>query len=460
MYSLASQLFPICRSITGNGVRDTLKLLQDLIPLKIHEVPTGTPVFDWKVPQEWNIHDAYIKDADGNRVVEFRQSNLHIVNGSQDIQATMCWDELKENLHTLPDQPDWIPYRTCFHQEDWGFCLTHNQYLELESLGNEQYEVCIDATMKDGSLTYGEFFIPGETDEEVLLSSHICHPSLANDNLSGIAVATHLAQFIGTRKRRYGYRFVFAPATIGSITWISQNQDQLSKIKHGLILSLLGDAGNTTYKKTRMGNAEIDRAVQCVLSHTDADYTINEYEPFGYDERQYGSPGINLPVGCFMRTPNAQYPEYHTSADNLDLVQPQYLADSLDKLVQVIELLEGNVYPQNLKPMCEPQLGKHGLYKAFGTEGNDAEFQKAILWVLNLADSKHSLLDIAERSKIAFPVIRNATDALQDAGLISNHNSTNYLCAAETSSPVSICCDAIDPCIDHNDLSTTNSTSG
>ena len=422
MHSLISRLFPICRSMTGEGVRETLRIVQEHVPLTIQEIPTGTQAFDWEVPQEWTIRGAYIKDAGGNRIIDFCDSNLHVVSGSHGVDTTMRWSDLKNNIHTLPDYPDWIPYRTCFHQSGWGFCMSHRQFAEIDAIGDLEYQVCIDATLTDGSLTYGELFLPGTTDDEILLSCHVCHPSLANDNLSGITVATHLAKHLSQRERRLGVRFDFAPATIGAITWLSQNEHRLPNIKHGLVLSLLGDSGCSTYKKTRRGDADIDRAAAHVLKHSGSDYSIIDFEPIGYDERQFGSPGIDLSVGCLMRTPNGQYPEYHTSADNLELVHPEYLADSLDKLRDIVEVLDGNEHFINEKPKCEPRLGKHGLYQAFGGDSDQAEMQRAVLWVLNCSDGEHSLLGIAQRSGIPFSLLRRAADALLDAGLLSRRD--------------------------------------
>jgi len=438
MHALISRLFPICRSITGDGVRETLAILQEQISLDVHEVPSGTPVFDWQVPQEWKIRDAYIKDARGTRLVDFAESNLHVVGGSVGLSASMRWSELKQHVHTLPEYPSWIPYRTSFHKESWGFCMTHELYQWFEAQAeadddSSEYEVCIDAELFDGSLTYGELFVPGETDEEVLITAHVCHPSLANDNLSGIAVATMLAKELAARERRYGYRFVFAPATIGAITWLSQNRRRLDNIKHGLILSLLGDAADSTYKKTRHGDAEIDAAVAHVFKHYDADYRLVDFEPFGYDERQYASPGIYLSIGCLMRSRNEEYAEYHTSADNLGLVRSEYLDDSLEKLLAIVNVLEGNQRYVNQKPMCEPRLGPYGLYHGYGCEEEQAWLQKAVQWVLNLSDGQHSLLEIAERAGYDFALIRDASDALLEAGLLKVATDTM---ADDVSGPV------------------------
>ena len=326
LYGFAVELYPICRSITGDGIRRTLALIQDRIPLQISEVPTGTEVFDWTVPKEWNIRDAYIKDACGRRVVDFQQCNLHVMNYSVPVHATMTFSELKPHLFTLPENPDWIPYRTSYYKENWGFCLSHNQMLALE---DGTYEVCIDSSLEDGHLTYGEYYLPGRSTDEILISCHACHPSLANDNLSGLTVATSLAQFLSGRDLRYSYRFLFIPGTIGAITWLARNRETAGRIRHGLVLTCIGDAGGFHYKKSRRGNAEIDRVAAYVLQHHSESSKILEFSPYGYDERQYCSPGFNLPVGCLMRSVWGSFPEYHTSADNLDFIRPIQLAESL-----------------------------------------------------------------------------------------------------------------------------------
>ena len=424
MHALAADLFPLCRSMTGNGVRETLSRLAELIPLTLHEVPSGTKAFDWEVPREWNIRDAFIENESGQKIVEFRASNLHVVGYSAPVCATLSWSDLKPHLHTLPDRPDWIPYRNSFGKEDWGFCLTHRQYQQLESLGNCTYKVCIDSSLQSGSLTYGEVLLPGETDDEVLISTHVCHPSLANDNLSGIAVAAYLAKGLLNQERRYSYRFLFLPATIGAITWLSLHRGQTSRIKHGWVLSGVGDAGAPTYKRSRRDNAEIDRAFACALRHRSQPGKLLAFEPFGYDERQYCSPGFNLPMGCLMRTPAQSYPEYHTSADNLQFIRPESLADSLSLCQSVIELLEANRCFVNQNAYCEPRLGPRGLYQAIGTGATARDIQKALLWVLNLSDGAHSLLDIAERSQLPFGLINQAARLLREQDLIvpSEHN--------------------------------------
>ena len=418
MYQLIEELYPICRSITGNGVRKTLDIISREIPLARHEVETGTQVFDWTVPKEWNINDAYIIDPNGNKIVSFKQNNLHVLNYSTPVHQKMPLHELREHLYSLPDHPDWIPYRTSYYVEKWGFCLTHKQ---LESLEEGEYEVFIDSTLEAGHLSYGEYLVKGETDQEVLLSCHICHPSLCNDNLSGIALLILLARYLENLPRlRYSYRFLFIPGTIGSITWLSRNEDKVNNIQHGLVVVCVGDPGPFTYKKSREGNAEIDIAVQNVLRLNELDYSVIEFYPYGYDERQYCSPAFNLHVGSLSRTTHGCYPEYHTSADNLDFISPDALAGSLRVYEMVIEVLEHNRKYLNTSPKCEPQLGKRGLYGGTGgSHANDKNFQMALLWVLNLSDGRYSLLDISERSEIPFSTIKNAADALRKADLLT-----------------------------------------
>lgn len=415
LHRFAVDLYPICRSITGNGIRKTLEMIGQRVSLQTFSVPTGTPVFDWTVPREWNIRDAYIKDASGNRVVDFQKCNLHVLNYSTPVRATMPLSELKPHLHTLPDHPDWIPYRTSYYKEDWGFCLSHRQMLALKE-GN--YEVCIDATLEPGHLTYGECYIPGRSSDEVLISCHACHPSLANDNLSGIGVATFLAQLLAGRDLRYSYRFLFIPGTIGAITWLARNRDKVDRIRHGLVLTGIGDAGGFHYKKSRQGSAEIDRAAAHVLRHSGESSEILDFSPYGYDERQYCSPGFNLPVGCLMRSVWGTFHEYHTSADNLDFIKPDKLAHSLRVCAGIFDVLESNLRYRNLSPYCEPQLGKRNLYRPTGGDSIGEEIN-ARLWVLNLSDGEHTLLDIAERSGMPFTAVADAADLLSQNGLLA-----------------------------------------
>jgi len=420
MLQLVGRLYPICRSITGDGVRQTLRIIREYIPLTAHEVPSGTPVFDWTVPKEWNIRDAFVKNSRGEKIIDFRNCNLHVLNYSVPIHKQVSLEELKAHAFSLPERPEWIPYRTSYYKENWGFCLSHNQ---LAALTDDEYEVYIDSSLEDGQLTYGEYFIEGRTDDEILISTHVCHPSLANDNLSGIAVAIQLAKQISLAAPKYSYRFLFTPGTIGSITWLALNEPRAARIKHGLILACLGDTGPITYKKSRRDNADIDRAVVQVLKESGESYKVLDFSPYGYDERQFCSPGFNLPVGCFMRTPHGEFPEYHTSADNLALVHADCLNDSLAKCSKILGTLEGNGIFVNLNPKCEPQLGKRGLYGFVGgaTDGRDREL--AMLWVLNLSDGSGSLLDIAEKSGIRFDIIRDAADALFKHGVLKELRS-------------------------------------
>jgi len=415
IYSLIRELYPICRSITGEGFRETLGRIRKEIPLDVHEVPSGTRVFDWTVPKEWNIRDAYVKNSRGERIIDFKRHNLHVVNYSVPVHRKMSLAELRTHLHTLPDQPDWIPYRTSYYKESWGFCLSHNQ---LQTMGENEYEVCIDSALENGSLTYGECYLPGENSAEVLISCHACHPSLCNDNLSSVAMATFLAKYLGQAQLRYSYRFLFIPGTIGSITWLSQNEDHVNAIQHGLVLTCVGDRGHITYKKSRRGDAEIDCAMAHVLKHSGHRYDIESFSPYGYDERQYCSPGIDLPVGRFSRTPHGTFPEYHTSADNLEFVRPFALAQSLAMCRKIFSLLENNKTYQNQNPKCEPQLGKRGLYRAIGGLADAGAREMAMLWVLNLSDGFHSLLDIAERSELDFDAIEFGARTLREHGLL------------------------------------------
>lgn len=415
LHQFARELYPICRSITGEGFRKTLAMIQKRIPLQTTEVPTGTEIFDWTVPKEWNVRDAFIKSASGKRVVDFQQCNLHVVNYSAPIHAVLPLDQLKPHLFTIADKPDWIPYRTSYYKEDWGFCLSHNQMLALE---DGEYEVYIDSTLEPGHLTLGEYYVPGRTTDEVFISCHACHPSLANDNLSGITVATFLAKSLASRDLRYSYRFLFIPGTIGAITWLARNQVASQHIRHGLVLTCIGDKGKFHYKKSRRGNEEIDRAVTHVLTQQTDSPEFLEFSPYGYDERQYCSPGFNLPVGCLMRSVWGTFPEYHTSADNLDFIHPAQLAESLRVCAAVFDVLENNRTYRNLAPYGEPQLGKRGLYRPTGG-GTIEEELNARLWVLNLSDGEHSLLDIAERSHIAFQKILDAAELLSQNGLLA-----------------------------------------
>jgi aminopeptidase-like protein len=415
LHALVERLYPLCRSITGDGVRSTLDIVGEHLPLTVHEVPTGTRVFDWTVPREWNIRDAYIADATGRRVVDFAESNLHVVGYSVPVDTTMPLDELLPHLHSLPEQPDLIPYRTSYYQETWGFCLAQRT---LDSLVDDDYRVVIDSTLADGSLTYAEHVVPGRVSDEVIISCHTCHPSLANDNLAAIAVATRLAHRLAESNPWYTYRFLFMPGTIGSITWLARNHERIGKVRHGLVLACAGDSGSLTYKRSRRGDADIDKVTRYVLETSGRAHRIVDFSPYGYDERQYCSPGFNLGVGCLTRTPYAAYPEYHTSADNPGFVSPDAMVDTLDTVTEILGVLDRDRRYLNLSPYGEPQLGKRGLYESLGGRSDTKQAQLAMLWVLNFSDGEHSLLDIARRSELPFAAVVVAADALHDAGLL------------------------------------------
>jgi aminopeptidase-like protein len=417
MYALVEELYPICRSITGDGVRDTLARIERQLPAPLlrSEVATGTPVLDWTVPNEWNIRDAWIADASGARVVDFRACNLHVVNYSVPVRARMSLAELRPRLHTLPDHPDWIPYRTSYYAETWGFCLSQRQ---LDALPDGDYDVCIDASLAPGHLSYGELILPGDAADEVVISAHVCHPSLCNDNLSGIAVATALARELAARpRRRWTYRFIFAPGTIGAIVWLAQHREVVPRIRAGLTVMCLGSAHPFTYKRTLAGDTEIDRAAVSVLRDRGAGDPVIDFFPYGYDERQYNSPGFRAPVGSVMRGRHGQFPEYHTSADDLGFVSAERLADSLGVIRGIVDILEANRRYRNLAPDGEPQLGKRGLYRATGGTGIP-DLNLAMLWVLTLSDGSRDLLAVAERAGMPFATIRVAADLLREANLL------------------------------------------
>jgi aminopeptidase-like protein len=417
LYRHVEVLFPICRSITGEGLRATLRYVAAQIPLEIREVPSGTSVLDWEVPREWNVRDAAISTLAGDRLVDFRRNNLHLLQYSRPVDLVMSREELDQHLYSLPEQPDLIPYRTAYYTDTWGFCVAHRDRMALTDAA---YRVRIDSTLAAGSLSYGECLLPGEAADEVLISVHCCHPSLANDNLSALAVAIELARGLAQARRRFSYRFLFMPGTIGAITWLHFNRDAPRRIRHGLVMSCLGDAGAPSYKRSRRGDAAIDRYAAAVLRDEGHVDRVLPFIPYGYDERQYCSPGFDLPVGCLMRSPNGTFPEYHTSADNLDFVRPEALADSLRVLRRIIGIIEQDAAWRSTCPYGEPQLGRRGLYAPIGGERSTGAGydQMTLLWVLNLADGRHSLFDMAERSGVAFEEIAAAAAVLADKGLL------------------------------------------
>ncbi|MCB9211619.1 MAG: DUF4910 domain-containing protein [Ignavibacteriales bacterium] len=417
LFEFVKELYPVCRSITGNGTRETLSSIKNIIPLDIKEIPTGSKVFDWEIPKEWNIKDAYVKNSDGKRIIDFKKSNLHVMSYSAPINRKMSLTELQDHLHTLPNLPDWTPYKTSYYKEDWGFCLTHNNYLNLKE---DLYEVVIDSKLTKGYLTYGEYFKKGKRDEEVLISTHICHPSMCNDNLSGISVATFLAQYLENLDTNLSYRILFIPATIGAITWLALNQDKYERIKYGLVIALLGDDGIFHYKKSKEGSTKTDKIMEYILKSSRHDHKILDFQPYGYDERQFCSPGINLPVGRLTRSPNQHYKEYHTSADDLNFISEQKLFESLDLLSDFIRTVDSNQKYLNLYPNCEPQLGKRGIYNSVA--GKIKEIELAMLWILNCSDGNDDLVDIGLKSGIKLSTLLNATEKLLEHKIIKHQN--------------------------------------
>lgn len=417
------KLWPITRSLTGDGNRESFNILSEIVDLEIREVPCGTACFDWNVPPEWNIKEAWIKDSHGNIIVNFKENNLHVLGYSEAVHTTLTLDQLKSHLYSLPDQPDLIPYLTSYYKRRWGFCISHNQLSNLDP--NEEYEVFIDSSLdENGSMTVGEAIIRGESEKEILISTYICHPSLANNELSGPLVAAFIYKELRKKKNlKYTYRFAFVPETIGSIYMLSVNGEHWKSNMHaGFIITCIGDNGDFTYKKSRQGDAVPDRVVNEVLKQTETGFQILDFSPRGSDERQYCSPGFDLPVGSLMRTMYGQYEEYHTSADNKEFISFEAMEKSVQKYLEVIEVIEKNEKYINTLPYCEPQLGKRGLYPTLGSQKETKEFLEAIMWVLNLADGKHDLIDISKRSKISVSKLIPVVDQLLNEGILEREN--------------------------------------
>jgi aminopeptidase-like protein len=417
LYDLVRELFPLNRSLTGDGNRRTFEIVAQHAPFETVEVPSGTAVFDWTVPREWNVREAWIKGPDGSRVVDWADSNLHLLQYSVGVHERLSLDELRPHLYSDPAHPGWIPFRTSYWDENWGFCLADEV---LRALQPGEYEVLVDASHEDGSMSYAEAVLPGSSDESVLLSAYACHPSLANDNLSGVALLTVLAKYLARVPHRLTYRFLLSPGTIGPITWLARNQDVVPSIRHGLVCVCVGDAGGITYKRSRDGDATVDRAVLCVLRDEEKAHAVEEFVPWGGDERQFSSPGVGIPMGALMRSPHGGYPEYHTSADDLGLVRPESLADSFLVYAHVLGLLDANVTYTGTVQWGEPQLGRRGLYPKVSAgivTGGDID-PRPMLWVLNLADGGHTLLDMAERSGLPFDLVAAAARRLEEHGLL------------------------------------------
>ncbi|WP_118138397.1 DUF4910 domain-containing protein [Oceanicella sp. SM1341] len=419
LHGFCRSLYPIARSITGPGVRETLAHVARHVPLEIHEVASGTPVLDWHVPEEWSIRAATIRSLSGEVLVDFAAHSLHVMGYSVPVSGVFSREALAAHVHTLPERPGIIPYRTGYYARDWGFCMAHETW---ERMRDAEYRVEIDSTLAPGSLTYGEAFFPGEEEGEVLVSAHVCHPSLANDNLSGIAVATALgiaAREAGAR-RRLGLRLLFVPATIGTIAWLARNEARLGAIRAGLVLTCLGDTGPFHYKRSRQGTALVDRAVAHVLGGGETPHALLPFTPDGYDERQYCSPGFDLPVGCLMRGVHGRFPEYHTSEDNCDFITQAALERSLAVAQAALDVIDGDVTWVRTDGRGEPQLGRRGLYRAIsGQTTSAAASQMDLMWFLNLADGAHSLLDMAERAGVPFARLQAAARLAEAAGLVA-----------------------------------------
>jgi len=395
------RLWPINRSLTGNGVRKSLEILSEIVEFNITEVPSGTVCFDWTVPPEWNIVEGWVKDSSGKTIIDFKEHNLHILGYSEPVKGKFTYDELQPHLYTLPEQPELIPYLTSYYKRRWGFCMSHIEFEKLDKA--ETYEVFIDSTLDDnGSMTIAEATIKGTTDETILLSTYICHPSMANNELSGPLVASFIYNQLKTIPNlRYTYKFIFVPETIGSIYYLSKNGENLKEnLTAGFVITCIGDPGVFTYKKSRRGDALPDRAAEIILSQTESNFNIIDFFPSGSDERQFCSPGFNLPVGSLIRTMYGKYPEYHTSADNKDFISFEAMEGSVNKYLEIIDLIELNQKYINTLPYCEPQLGKRGLYPTLGSQKGTESYVKAMMWILNLTDGDHDLIDISLKSKI------------------------------------------------------------
>lgn len=413
------RLWPICRSLTGEGVRQSIEILQEIIPLQVQEIASGSEVYDWKVPKEWNVKQAYIVAPNGEKVADIAVNNLHLMSYSVPVNKTMSWQELEPHLFYLPEQPDAIPYRTSYYKEAWAFCVNKHTYNALPKEG--EYQVVIDSMLEDGVLNYADLVLPGESEEEIFFSSYICHPSMANNELSGPLLLAHLYQHISQlKKRRYTYRFLLAPETIGSIVYLHKHGDYLKQhMKAGYILTCVGLDEKITYKRSRKGEAYCDRIAELVLAEKlDASvYEVLDFFPHGSDERQYCSPGFDLPVGSIVRGMYGEYPEYHTSLDNKSLLSFKALEEMLELYCGIVDVMENDIFYINKNPYCEPQLGKRGVYPTTGGEKH-GESIYSMLWVLNLSDGNNSLLDIINKSGLAESQIKQSVSMLKQAELI------------------------------------------
>lgn len=413
IYELMERVFPFCRSITGQGVRDTLAVIEEVVPgMSTRAVPSGERAFDWTVPQEWNVDEAYIADPSGKRVVDFQDSALHVMSYSTPISEMMDLESLRRHIHTLPDQPDAIPYRTSYYTRDWGFCMSHRALSEMEP---GDYQVVMGTRLEDGVLNYGEALIPGRLDDEFLITAHVCHPAQANDNLSGVAIVAELASLLSRVETKYTYRFLWLPGGIGSLVWLSRNVEAIPRIRGGLTLACLGDASPFTYKETFTGLAPVDLAARRVLG-AGADY--REFEPYGFDERNFTAPAFRIDAGSLTRSPHGGYPEYHSSLDNMEIMSKARLGEAASTVLEILEQLESGTRYVNLFPEGEPQLGRRGLYGAVGGMKKRPEAEMAMLWLLTMSDGRYSDHDVSQRSGISIEILDAAAKDLVSAGLL------------------------------------------
>lgn len=413
------RLWPINRSLSGNGNRESFRILSELVDLDIREIPSGTKCFDWEIPAEWNAKEAWIKNSKGEKIVDFNRNNLHLLGYSEPVKGSFSYDELKEHIYTLSEQPDVVPYVTSYYKRRWGFCMSHDSFVELDK--NETYKVFIDSSLDEkGSMTIGEAVIEGSSEKEILFSTYVCHPSMANNELSGPLVTAFLYNRIKKIKNpKYTYRFVFVPETIGSIYYLSEKGEHFRKnLEGGFILTCIGDDGAFTYKKSRKGDALPDKVAKMILEQTEQKFNLMDFFPSGSDERQYCSPGFDLPIGVMMRTMYGTYPEYHTSADDKNFISFEAMEESVEKLYQFVEILELNQVYWNTLPYCEPQLGKRGLFPTLGTK-NPGEFIKTMMWILNLSDGFHDLISISEKSGLPFSQLIPVLKKLKENGILS-----------------------------------------
>ncbi|MDG1262020.1 MAG: DUF4910 domain-containing protein [Flavobacteriales bacterium] len=416
--SYFDRLWPICRSLTGDGVRETLAILQEVVPMELFSVASGSTVFDWTVPKEWNINEAYILDPSGQKIIDFKENNLHVFSYSTPVNTELTFEELNKHLRTLPAMPTAIPYVTSYYREQWGFCLSHEQWESLPREGN--YRVVIDSSLTNGELNYGECVLPGETDKEILFSTYVCHPSMANNELSGpLAQAFLYKEIAKLKNRKYTYRFVFAPETIGIIAYLDRVGDQLLKnLEAGYVLTCVGDRGPLTYKRSKQGQSVADRTAEHVLKHSEKTHEIIDFAVGGSDERQYCSPGFNLPVGSLMRTPYQRYKEYHTSLDNKEFISFSHLADTISTYMDIVKVFELNEPYENKVKFGEPQLGERGLYPDSINPDTDRENLHNLLHFLSFADGQTDLITIAEARNRSALVFEEAIKNCQAKGLI------------------------------------------